>query len=225
MTDTRTTLRKWHTRLRETLEPRHRPLLVAGVVVTAIGAVLPWAVSGVGYTTPLSGNLNSVGLGGHRLYVFVLALLALVALTRLGGRRRVAVASGLADLAISLYTLRGLFHEGGGLGAVGIGAWVAVVGSLILLIAADAMSVSPSNDIPDLPAVIDIAIIFVVIGVVLFAVVIGLDIESDKQFLAFSLFAAALIRDSYALGATQAFKRAFDQYRYVGYAVAAAAAF
>src|SRR3954452_18309183 len=191
MTDTRTTLRKWHTRLRETLEPRHRPLLVAGVVVTAIGALLPWAVSGVGYTNPLAGNLSSVGLGGHRLYVFVLALLALVALTGLGGRRRVAVASGLADLAISLYILRGLVHEGGGLGAIGIGTYVALVGTIILLIAADAMPVYPTNQIPDLPAVVDIAIIVVVIGVVLAAVVIGLDIESDKQFLAFSLFVGA----------------------------------
>src|SRR3954449_12003886 len=225
MTDTRTILRKWHARLRETLEPRQRPLLIVGVVVTAIGALLPWAVSGVGYTNPLAGNLDSAGVGGHRLYVFVLALLALVALTRLGGRRRVAVASGLADLAISLYILRGLVHEGGGLGAIGIGAWVAAVGSIVLLIAADSMAVTPPNRIPDLPAVADVAIIFVVIGAVLAAVVIGLDIESDKQFLAFSLFVAALVRDSQALGSTQAFKRAFDQYRYVGYAVAAAAAF
>src|SRR3954463_12393349 len=194
MTDTRTTLRKWHTRLRETLEPRHRPLLVAGVVVTAIGAVLPWGVSGVEYATPLAGDLSTVGLGGHRLYVFVLALLALVALTRVGGRRRVAVASGLADLAISLYILRGLFHEGGGLGAVGIGAWVTVVGSLVLLLAADSMAVTPVNTIPELPAPVDIAMIFVVIGAVLAALVVGLDIESDKQFLAFSLFVAALVR-------------------------------
>src|SRR3954454_14151584 len=181
MTDTRTTLRKWHARLRETLEPRQRPLLVAGVIVTAIGALLPWAVSGVGYTNPLAGNLDSVGLGGHRLYVFVLALLALVALTRLGGRRRVAVGSGLAGLGISLYILRGLVHEGGGLGAIGIGAWVTVVGSLVLLLAADSMAVTPVNTIPGLPAPVDIAMIFVVIGAVLVALVVGLDIESDKQ--------------------------------------------
>ena len=225
MTHTGSILRRWHARLRAAAAPRQRPLLIAGVIVTAIGALLPWAVPGVGYTNPLAGNLSSVGLGGHRLYVFVLALLALVALTRLGGRRRVAVASGLADLAISLYILRGLVHEGGGLGAIGIGAWVTVVGSLVLLVAADAMDVTPVNTIPELPALVDIAIIFVVIGAVLAALVVGLDIESDKQFLAFSLFVAALVRDSQALGSTQAFKRAFDRYRYIGYAVTAAAAF
>src|SRR4029079_6115672 len=94
-----------------------------------------------------------------------------------------------------------------------------------LLIAADAMPITPTNQIPELPAAVDIAIIFVVIGAILAVVAIGLDIESDKQFLAFSLFVAALIRDSYALGGQPAFTRAFYRYRYIGYAVAAAAAF
>ena len=205
--------------------PRGRVLLIAGVVLTVIAAVLPWGVAGVGYTNPLGGNLQSVGIGGPRLYVLLLALIALVGVTGTDGRRRGAVAASVANLAISLYILRGLIHEGGGTGAAGVGVWLALVGSIVMFLGADTLPVTPKNELPPLPVAADIALIFVVIGVSLAALVVGLDIQDDKQFLAFAIFAVAVVAAANALGVAGAFTSAFERYRYLGYAVAAAAAF
>ena len=205
--------------------PRGRVLLIAGVVLSVVAAVLPWAVSGVGYTNPLGGNLQSAGIGGPRLYVLLLALIALVGLTNVDGRRRAALAASVGNLIISIYILRGLVHEGGGTGAIGVGAWVALVGSIVLFLAADTLPVTPKNELPALPMTADIALIFVVIGVSLAALVVGLDIEDDKQFVAFAIFAVGVVAAANALGVAGAFTTAFERYRYIGYLVAAAAAF
>ena len=205
--------------------PRGRILLIAGVVLTVIAAVLPWGVSGVGYTNPLGGNLQSVGIGGPRLYVLLLGLIALIGLTATDGRRRAAVGAGICNLAITLYIIRGLAHEGGGGGAIGIGAWLALVGSIVLFLGADTLPVTEKNELPAMSAPFDIGLIVVVIGVSLAALVVGLDIEDEKQFLAFAIFVVGVVIAANALGVAGAFTRAFDRYRYIGYIVAAAAAF
>jgi apolipoprotein N-acyltransferase len=164
-------LRIGRDRLRAAAAPRARWLLVAGVVLTAVGAVLPWTVSGVGYTNPLAGDLDVVGVDGHRIYVLLLALMAAVGATRLDGRRRVALATALCALGITAYMLRGAIKEGGGTGAVGVGAWIALVGALALLIAADTLPASTPLHLPRLPAYVDILLLFVVTGVGLAALV------------------------------------------------------
>ena len=78
--------------------------------------------------------------------------------------------------------------------------------------------------LPALPAVVDIVGLAVIIGAGLAALVYGLDIESDKQFVAFSLFVAALVATAKALGVMAALTRAFDRFRYLGYFFAFAAA-
>jgi branched-chain amino acid transport system permease protein len=227
MTDVMSSVRVGRERLRRAAEPRQRPLLIVGAAVTAIAAFLPWAVSGVGYGVPLAGDLTHIGLGGHRLYLFLLALLSLVGLTRIPGRRRVALGAALASVAISAYILRGLIHEGGGSGAAGVGAYVALVGSLVLLVAADTVPATERNQLPAMPAIADLAFLVIVIGALLAIVVIGLDIQDDKQFLTFALFIATLVVAMSALGVMASFSRAFERYRYIGYflAVAAAVAF
>jgi branched-chain amino acid transport system permease protein len=205
--------------------PRGRVLLIAGMVLCLIASVLPWAVNGVGYTNPLGGNLQSAGIGGPRLYVLLLTLVAGLGLTSLDGRRRSTIAASLGNLVISVYILRGLVHEGGGTGAIGVGVWVALVGSLVLFLGADTLPVTPKNILPSLPAFADIALILVVIGVGLAALVVGLGIEDDKQFVAFALFVVALVFALNWLGVATAFTDAFERYRYIGYAIAAAAAF
>jgi len=217
-------LRKRREALRAKVQQIFQPLLLAGVVVTVVGSFLPWTVSGVTYTHPLNGGLNSAGLGGHRFYLFVLALLCLLGLTKIAGRRRAAFGSAVASFLISVYMFRGLVHEGGGTGAIGVGAWVALVGSLALLLATDTLEPTPKYELPELPSLLDLAMIFVVIGALLAAVVIGLDINEDKQFVSFAIFIAGVVTSLGALGGMAAFNRAFDRFRYIGYGVAAAAA-
>ena len=204
--------------------PRGRYLLLAGAALVIVGSILPWAVSGVSYSTELSGDLTVAGLGGHRIYLLLLGVMSLVGVTSIAGRRRVTFASALAAIAISGYMFRSLIHSGGGLGAAGIGSWVALVGALLLLAAADTIESLRTLELPRLPALVDLVLIFIVIGAGLAALVYGLDIESDKQFVSFALFVAALVAAGNALGATPAFSRAFDRFRYVGYVVALAAA-
>jgi branched-chain amino acid transport system permease protein len=217
-------LRIGRDRLRAAAAPRARWLLVAGVVLTAVGAVLPWTVSGVGYTNPLAGDLDVVGVDGHRIYVLLLALMAAVGATRLDGRRRVALATALCALGITAYMLRGAIKEGGGTGAVGVGAWIALVGALALLIAADTLPASAPLHLPRLPAYVDILLLFVVTGVGLAALVYGLDIDDDKEFVSFAVFVGGVVATAGALGATEAFSRAFYRFRFLGYALSLAAA-
>jgi branched-chain amino acid transport system permease protein len=213
--------------LREVTGPRRSPLLIAGAAVTAIGAILPWTVPGVGYTNPLSGDLSSVGVGGHRIYLLLLALLALVGLTRLDGRRRVTMASAICSLLICAYMLRAVIHEGGGTGAANAGAWVGLVGSLLLLAAADATPPSPSLKLPALPLVADLALVAVMIGVGLAALVYGLDIEDEKEFVTFAVFTGGVAAAAGALGVNEAFRTAFFRVPAYGYflSVVAAVAF
>ncbi|HET6817145.1 MAG TPA: branched-chain amino acid ABC transporter permease [Mycobacteriales bacterium] len=224
MSDFPGVLRDGRERLRARIEPRRRPLLVAAAAVTAVAALLPWSVPGVGYTNPLPGDLGSVGLGGHRLYVFVLALVCLVGLTNVAGRRRMATACALGALVISVIALYSLIKQGGGTGAAGVGAWVGTVGSLVLLAVTDTLPTGPPNRLPRLAAPAAVGAIVVVVGVLLAAVVIGLGIDDETQFLCFAIFVGALIAAAGALGVFAAFREAFDQYRAVGYAVALAAA-
>jgi branched-chain amino acid transport system permease protein len=217
-------LRRGRERVRDAATPRARWLLLGGAVLTAVGAVLPWTVSGVGYTHPLAGDLDVIGIDGHRIYVLLLAVLAAVGLTRLDGRRRVAVASALCALGVSAYLLRSLIKEGGGTGAVGVGTWVALVGSVVLLIAADTLPASPALRLPRPPAYAEIALLVVVTGVGLAALVYGLDIEDEKEFVSFAVFVGGVVTAAGALGVTEAFRNAFYRFRFIGYVLAVAAA-
>jgi branched-chain amino acid transport system permease protein len=217
-------LRRGRDRLRETAAPRARLLLLGSAVLTVVGAVLPWTVQGVGYTNDLAGDLDVIGIDGHRIYILLLGLLAAVGVTRLDGRRRVAIASALCALGITVYLLRSLIKEGGGTGAVGVGAWVALVGSLGLLIAADTVPASSPLRLPRFPAYADIALLVVVFGVGLWALVYGLDIEDEKEFVAFAVFVGGVVTAAKALGASDSFTRAFDRFRWLGYGLALLAA-
>ena len=210
--------------VRRRATPYRIPLLLAGVVVTAVAAVLPWAKGGVTFTNDLAGNLSAAGTGGHRLYLLLLGLLCLVGLVRVDGQRRALLAMSLGALAISVYMLYELVSGGGGLGALGIGAWLGVVGGLLLLVAADTTSESPRPVWPALPPVVDLAVIVIAVGGLLALLVIGLDIEAESQFLSFALAVGVIIAAASALGAQGVFRLAFNGYRAFGYLICVAAA-
>ncbi|MDQ1695774.1 MAG: branched-chain amino acid transport system permease protein, partial [Frankiaceae bacterium] len=218
------TVHEARTRLQNLIGASGRWLLLGAAVVVAVGGFLPWTRSGVGFTTPIAGNLSTAGLGGPRLYVLLLAILAVAGVTPLKGRRRAAMAAGVCSLIITLFLLYKIWKSGGGGGAVGIGVWVTLIGSLLLVAAADTVPVTERLQLPAFPALVDLAFVVVVIGALLAAVVIGLGIEDEKQFLAFAVFVGALAAALGAFGVTQAFSTAFDRFRYFGYLLSLAAA-
>jgi branched-chain amino acid transport system permease protein len=221
-------LKQSASRLRESLRtlirPRFRVVLGAAVGLLVVASFLPWAVSGVGYTTFFSGSLSDAGVGGHRLYLLLVALLAATALAPQGNRRRIAVISAVSSLLITLFLLYKLWQTGGGSGAVGIGAWVALLGSVLLVLVADAIEARPVPRLPRFPALLDLGMLAVGIGGLLAAVVIGLDIDDEREFLAFAVFIGCVVAVCGAFGVTESFSRAFNRYRGVGYALSLAAA-
>ena len=211
-------------RVRELATPLRTPLLLGSVVLLAIASVLPWLKSGISLSGELAGNLSSAGVGGHRLYLLILALLSLIGLAPISGRRRPVMALALGAFFLAAYNFGAVIKEGGGLGALQIGSWLGLVASVVLLIAADATEDSPAAEVPDLPAVLDIAQLVIAIGGLLALLVIGLDIDEQKQFLSFAVCVGAAVAAVNALGFSKAFRAATTRFPYVMYAVAVAAA-
>jgi len=210
--------------VRRTATPYRMPLLAGGIGVTVVASVLPWAKRGVNFTTDLAGDLSAAGIGGHRLYLLILALLCLIGFTKVDGARRALLGLSIGALVISAYMFYELLSAGGGLGAVGVGAWLGVVGSLLLLVAADTTRESPRLVWPALPMVGDLAVIVVAVGGLLALLVIGLGIEAESQFLSFAVAVGAAIAAASSLGASLALRTAFDRYRLFGYFICLAAA-
>ena len=211
-------------RVRELATPYRTPLLIASVALLLVASVLPWLKKGISLSGELAGNLSSAGVGGHRLYLLILAVLSLVGIAPLAGRRRPTLALALGAFIVSVYNFGAVIKEGGGLGALQVGAWLGLVASLVLLIAADATEEGTPADPPELPALLDIAQLVIAIGGLLALLVIGLDIDEQKQFLSFAVFVGAAVAAANALGFGRAFRNASRRFPYVMYAVAIAAA-
>ena len=210
--------------VRHTATPYRVPLLLTGIGVTVVSSFLPWAKSGVNFTTDLAGNLGVAGIGGHRLYVLILALGCLIGLLKLDGERRALLAMSVGAFVISGYMFYELVSGGGGLGAVAVGAWLGVIGGVVLIVAADTTPESPRLVLPALPAIGYLAVIVVAVGALLALLVIGLDIVAESQFLSYSVAVGALIAAASSLGANAVLRTAFDNYRLFGYFICVAAA-
>src|SRR6478672_2640689 len=89
--------------VRRTATPYRMPLLTGGIVLTAVSSLLPWAKSGVNFTTEVAGDLGAAGIGGHRLYLLILAVFCLIGFTKLNGVRRALLALSVGALVISAY--------------------------------------------------------------------------------------------------------------------------
>ena len=124
--------------------PRRAVVAVAGAVLVVAGCNAPWATFAFGYP----GKMSLGGFpGGARTYVLVLVVPALAGLTRLPGRRAAATAGAWGVLAVAAGNLIGVANQGGGLGAVAYGAWLASAGGLLLVLAA----LSAPDDEPPTP--------------------------------------------------------------------------
>ena len=197
-----------------------------------VASVLPWATY-----RGFPGQMKVAGVGGVRLYVLLLALAAVLFVKHVPGRVKALRAAGSLALAISLVTLLCIGYAGGGLVNVGLGAWLAVVGALGVVVSAFLLdpAAEPEAGTPELPADAswrpwaELLITVAVVGLALVVFVVGLgiktsniangddhklrdvlslnDLTNESQFLGFLLFVVGVVATLTRLGLTRAIGR------------------
>ena len=138
------------------LAPHATAVRVAGGVLTIVGAYLPWATFVLNRgpypeKATLQFFVDPFGVTGFRLHLLVFGIAAVVlALVRVPGRGGMLRGVGWGVVAVSV--LNGLYItvQGGGLGAitasddvVAFGAFVALVGGVLILLGAVAGGIEP----------------------------------------------------------------------------------
>jgi branched-chain amino acid transport system permease protein len=187
------------------------PVLAAGAVLVAVGSWTPWA----GFAG-FPGQMTLAYPGGARFYCLLLLVLAAAAYVLGPQRRRAGELAGLGVFGIAVYTAYCIQDQGGGLVNLAYGAWLTIVGGLLLLIGfAAAERDDEPPVIPDGPPYAGLLGCVVVIGLALMLVVEGLKIEASSQFLA---YLAAIIVAGLALSRLGGFawlQRAAERHRTV----------
>lgn len=220
-------------RVDELVRPIARPLALAGAGLLALGSLAPWAqfrvvdpVSGEAYPGKQSLGTIPNGLSplesGHRLYTLVLAVGVLALLLRGGKGRFGAVrAAATGAFVITWFNLfwpgyqdipGGLAGQGGGLGAIAWGGWLAAVGSLVLLVAVRTLPpVRPAIRPRVLPFWADALLLVGSFALLLGGVVISLAIEEALLFLSFFGFVMSAAAVASRLGAGHVINAAADR--------------
>ena len=144
------------------------------------------------------------------------------------GRRRAMLALSLGLLGIAAGNLVAIAAQGGGLGALGPGAWLGLAGGLIGLACADAVppDIRSGQAWTGLPAPALVALLVAAIAVGLRLVVVGLDVDEGAQFLSYLAALAAAGVALSAVGLLPTVSLAGHRFRWVlviGLAVAAIA--
>jgi branched-chain amino acid transport system permease protein len=132
------------------------PLRVAGGVLTVVGTYLPWAtfvLNEGAYPAQATLEFFTVpfGVTGFRLHLLLFGIAAIVlSLVTVPGRARMLRAIGWGVIAVSVLNGLWITIEGGGLGAVtaadgafAFGAFVALLGGVLLLVGATAVELEP----------------------------------------------------------------------------------
>jgi branched-chain amino acid transport system permease protein len=169
-----------------------RSLVVGAVggLLAAVASFLPWATISFGYP----GNVSQAGSpGGFRAYVLALSLLALLALAwRRPGRRQALLWAATGVGSLSIYNLVAIARQGGGLGALALGAWLGTVGGLLLVASGAALPDDEplSSESRALPLVVESLIVAATVGLGLLLVTIGLKINESSRFLSYIAFLA-----------------------------------
>ncbi len=158
------------------------PAAVAGAVLLVVGSLSPWATFG-----GFPGKMSLSGFpGGARQFTLLLAAAAVLVVVRLPGRRRAGLAAGVGALAVAVYNVVAIAGEGGGLGGVAFGAWLAVAGGLLLALAFAAVPVEDERALPDewsrLPTAVENLAVAGAAAAVLFVTVWGLAIDESSRF-------------------------------------------
>ncbi|ADU48163.1 branched-chain amino acid ABC transporter permease [Intrasporangium calvum] len=172
------------------------PLVLAGAVILAAGCFLSWS-----YTSDVLGNLTiDFYPGAIQNLMIVAAILAVLfalmyhgPLSRLGEWLASATALrtlGLGSTVFMALVIALIGLQSGGLINVMPGAWVSLVGAVLLLVGAAGLTPRASRDPlhAHLPAWLDILTIVVLLAIVLFGAAYVLDIEDGTVFSLVVLF-------------------------------------
>jgi branched-chain amino acid transport system permease protein len=207
--------------VRERVAPVRVPVGAAGLALVIAGSLTPWATFFFGYP----GKVTLAGFpGGARLYPLILSIAAILLIVDLAGRRRAGLMASIGALAIVAGNVVAIAHDGGGFGAVAYGAWLALAGALLLTLAF--LGLPDDRPVPTtwarrLPAIAELAVIAVSLGVLLLVVVKALEIEESSWFVSFVAFVAFAAAALQRAGGFAALQELF--YRHRGITLAAAA--
>ena len=202
---------------------RRAAVTLAGAALAVAGANGAWATFAFGYP----GKMSLAGFpGGARAYVLVLVVPGLAVLTRWPGRRAAAMAGSLGVVVVAAGNLVAIAKQGGGLGAVAAGAWLAVAGGGLLLIGAVA---APDDEAPTLaertlPPAVEAAVVAASLGVVLALVWYGLGVEESSRFASFAAAVAFWASALAGLGVIGWLQALYPRHRTVTLAASALAA-
>ncbi len=205
---------------RPRLAPLRLPLAAAGALLLVVGSLTPWATFFFGYP----GKVTLAGFpGGARLYPLLLAAAAVLVVVDVPGRRRAGLAAAIGALAIVAGNVVAIAHDGGGFGAVAYGAWLALVGAVLLLLGV--LGLPDDRPVPAsfrrLPAVAELLIIAVSLAVLLLIVVKALDIEESSWFVSFVAFVALAAGALQRLGVFAGLQDLFIRHRRITLAATA----
>ncbi|HET7722599.1 MAG TPA: hypothetical protein VFK43_21720, partial [Acidimicrobiales bacterium] len=161
-------------------------LAVAGAAGLVVGSVSPWA------TFPgFPGKMSLGGFpGGARLFCLLLAAGALLFAVDVAGRRKAALFAAAGAGAVVVVNIVALADQGGGIGSVAWGAWLALAGAGALVAAAWRLpaGAAPAEQWRRLAPALEVGAIAVALLAVLGAVVWGLEIEESSRFISVLVF-------------------------------------
>ena len=154
----------------------------AGALLVLVGALSPWSLYR-GYPGAMTLSFYPAGV---RAYCLALLVFAVFAFWRRPGGDVAGESASIGIVVISLITALHIAADGGGLVNVAYGAWVSLVGGVLLVVAF--ASQPRDEEVPPIPrrsAGAELAVSVAAIGTLLFLVVEGLSIEESSQFLMF----------------------------------------
>ncbi|MEA2901704.1 MAG: branched-chain amino acid transport system permease protein [Actinomycetota bacterium] len=173
------------------------PAAVVGAALLVVGSLSPWATFG-----GFPGKMSLAGFpGGARQFTLLLSIAAVLVVVRLPGRRRAGLTAALGATAVALYNVVAIAGEGGGLGGVAYGAWLAGAGGALLAVAFAALPAVGERPLPEewrpRPPPVEWLAVAGVAAAVLFVTVWGLAIDESSRFASWVVF---LIAASLTLG-------------------------
>jgi branched-chain amino acid transport system permease protein len=207
-------------RLSGAITPLRLPITAVAAALVLAGAFLPWTTFDFGYP----GWLQTSGAGGHRLYLVLLTAALALVVRPVDGARRAVLAATLGMVVITVVNLGVITKDGGGFGALAIGGWLALVGSVAALAVADSMPDSPRGRARRLAPVPSVVVVIGTVALCLWLVVLGLKIDDSKQFLGYLLFLAVAAIALNAVGVLPTYSAAAQRYHAVFLAAVAVAA-
>jgi len=197
-------------------------LAVAGAAGLVAGSVSPWATF-----AGFPGKMTLAGFpGGARLFALLLTAGAVLFAVDVGGRRRAALFAAVGAGAIVVMNIVAIADQGGGLGTVAWGAWLALAGAGALSFAAWRLPAGePAPDEwPRLAPALEVGAIAVALLAVLGAVVWGLEIAESSRFISFLVLLVFASVTLHHLGVFSALAVLFARHHRMAMLLGAAAA-